>query len=134
MVCQNFLLSGILLTLILLKYFSLFWHRNLPQIFASYSYPSLSDLLFVEIILSLDLSIVTFLRDLAIKAFLLKCRTFPKVPSCLKFLGRMPRKQSNLNLLANLIQVSAQLRFILVKSLVISVEKFSRITFTYSFS
>ena len=79
MVFQNgFLLSEIILTLISLKYFSLVWRSNLTQKFLCFfqlsQFPS--DLCLLKLFLSLDPSIIAFLRDLVIKTLLLKRRTF----------------------------------------------------------
>ena len=63
-------MSEILFTLISLKYFSLVWRSNLTQKF-QFS----SDLCLLKIFLSLDLSIIAFLRDLVKETLLLKRRT-----------------------------------------------------------
>ena len=52
----------------------------------------------------------------------------------LYFLGTMPGKWSDLSMFGNLIYVLAQFQIFLVKSPVITVEHFFRITFTYSVS
>ena len=78
MVIQNFWLSEILLTLITLKCFSLVWRSNLTQKFLCFLYLSQvsSDLFLLNLFLSLELSVIAFLRDLVVKALLLKRRTF----------------------------------------------------------
>ena len=74
---QNFLLSEILVTLISLKHFSLVWGSNLTK-----KIPLLLTIVpvfirtLLKLFLSLDLSIIAFLRDLVIKASFLKQRTF----------------------------------------------------------
>ena len=71
-------MSEILFTLISLKYFSLVWRSNLTQKF-QFS----SDLCLLKIFLSLDLSIIAFLRDLVKETLLLKRRTFTLIGAIL---------------------------------------------------